>query len=382
MERTLFEQDHNDFRAMVRSFLEAEVAPHMPQWEQDGLLPKNIFQRFGDLGLAGLNIPEEYGGGGVDDFRFNAVFIEEVHLTYSGIGGLGVHTQVVTPYFLNCADDVQKKRWLPDIAAGRKMCSIAMTEPGAGSDLSGIKTTAVRDGDDWIVNGAKTFITGGINADLVVVACRTSRSEEDRRGGMSLLVIEDGMPGFTKGRKLDKLGCRSTDTAELHFENVRVPNTNMLGEEGKGFGYLTFNLVAERLIQAVAAVATARAAVNQAIPYVKERKVFGQTVSQFQNTKFVLAECATEIEAAQALVDRAILAYNDKSLTVADVAKVKLFATEMAGRVVDKCLQLHGGYGYMLEYPIARLYADIRLARIAAGSSEIMKTVIAKDLSL
>jgi acyl-CoA dehydrogenase len=381
MERTLFEQDHEDFRTMVRKFLETEVAPNMAEWEKDGLLPKAIFQRFGDLGLAGMNIPEEYGGGGVDDFRFNAIFVEEVQLTYSGIGGLGVHTQVVTPYFMNCANEEQKKRWLPEIAAGRKMCSIAMTEPGAGSDLSGIKSHAVRDGDDWILNGAKTFITGGINADLVVVACRTSQSE-DRRGGMSLLVVEDGMPGFTKGRKLDKLGCRSTDTAELNFEDVRVPDANMLGEEGKGFSYLTFNLVAERLTQSVGAVATARAAVQQAVPYVKERKVFGKSVSEFQNTKFVLAECATEIEAAQALSDRAILAFNDKKLTVADVAKVKLFTTEMAGRVVDKCLQLHGGYGYMLEYPIARLYADVRLARIAAGSSEIMKTVIAKDLSL
>ncbi|TQC48892.1 acyl-CoA dehydrogenase [Rhodococcus sp. WS4] len=381
MERTIFEQDHDDFRKTIRKFLETEVAPNVPAWEEAGILPKDIYLRFGDLGLAGLNVPEEYGGGGVSDFRFNAVVIEETALTLSTLGGLGLHTNVATPYYLHCANEEQKKRWLPDIAAGRKMCSIAMTEPGAGSDLSGIKTTAVREGDDWILNGAKTFITGGINADLVIVACRTSKSD-DRRGGLSLLVVEEGMPGFTKGRKLDKLGCRSTDTAELSFEHVRVPHANMLGEEGKGFSYLTFNLVQERLTQSVSAVATAQAALNLAISYVKERKVFGQTVASFQNTKFVLSDCAAEIEAGQALVDKAILAYNDDTLSVADVAKVKLFVTEMAGRVVDKCLQMHGGYGYMLEYPIARLYADIRLARIAAGSSEIMKTVIAKSLAL
>ncbi|WP_227980409.1 acyl-CoA dehydrogenase family protein [Nocardia spumae] len=382
MERSIFDQDHDDFRATVRKFLETEVAPNMTEWEAAGVLPKDIFVRFGDMGLAGLNIPEEYGGGGVSDFRFNAVVVEETQLTYSSLGGLGVHTNIVTPYFLHCGNEEQKRRWLPDVAAGRKMCSIAMTEPGAGSDLSGIKTTAVRDGDDWIINGAKTFITGGINADLVIVACRTSKDESDRRGGLSLIVVEDGMPGFRKGRKLEKLGTRSIDTAELSFEDVRVPNANLLGEEGKGFSYLTFNLVQERLTQSVSAVATAQAALNAALPYVKDRKVFGQSVASFQNTKFVLADCATEVEAGQALIDKAIVTYNEGKLTVADVAKVKLFVTEMAGRVVDKCLQLHGGYGYMLEYPIARLYADIRLSRIAAGSSEIMKTVIAKSLSL
>jgi acyl-CoA dehydrogenase len=382
MERTIFEQDHEDFRATVRKFLEAEVAPRMEEFEAAGLLPKELFVRFGDLGIPGLNIPEEFGGAGITDFRFNAVVVEEVQRAHATMGGLGLSTNIATPYYLHLANDEQKRRWLPDMAAGRKVSSIAMTEPGAGSDLSGIKTSAVRDGDDWILNGAKTFITGGINADLVIVVCRTSSNENDRRAGLSLLVVEDGMPGFSKGRKLDKLGCRSTDTAELSFENVRVPQANMLGEEGKGFSYLTLNLVQERLTQSISSVATAQAALDAAVAYVKERKVFGQTVASFQNTKFVLADCATEIEAGRALVDKAIVAYNDDKLSVADVARVKLFVTEMAGRVVDKCLQLHGGYGYMLEYPIARLYADIRLARIAAGSSEIMRTVIAKSLSL
>ncbi|WP_416063854.1 acyl-CoA dehydrogenase family protein [Rhodococcus indonesiensis] len=382
MNRTLYDQEHEDFRATVRKFLEAEIAPYMDEWEAAGIFPKQIYARCGDLGIAGLNVPEEYGGGGVSDYRFNSVVLEEVALTYTGLGALGLHANIVTPYFTRFADAEQKTRWLPGIAAGTTMCSIAMTEPGTGSDLSGIVTNAVRDGDDWILNGAKTFITGGINADLVVVACRTSSNEQDRRGGLSLLVVEDGMPGFSRGRKLDKLGTHSVDTAELFFEDVRVPAANMLGEEGRGFEYLTSNLVPERLSQSVSAVAAAQAALNAAVAYVKERKVFGKPVAAFQNTKFVLSECATDIAAGQALVDQAILAYNSDDLSVSDVAKVKLFVTEMAGRVVDKCLQLHGGYGYMREYPISRLYADIRLARIAAGSSEIMKTVIAKSLTL
>ncbi|MFJ8861828.1 acyl-CoA dehydrogenase family protein [Streptomyces sp. NPDC102451] len=381
MRRSQYDQDHEDFRKVVRKFLENEIAPHFEEWEAAGIVPKDVYAKAGSIGLAGLSVPEEYGGGGIDDFRFNAVVIEETFRARVGLGSLSLHSNIVTPYFLNFADEEQKRRWLPDIAAGRSMCSIAMTEPGTGSDLSGMVSNAVRDGDDWILNGAKTFITGGINADLVVVACRTSRGE-DRRDGLSLLVVEDGMPGFTKGRKLDKLGTRSVDTAELFFDNVRVPAANMLGEEGKAFGYLTFNLVPERLTQSVQSVAAARAAVELAVEYTQQRKVFGKAVASFQNTKFVLAECATELEAAQTLADKAVEEFNAGRLTVPEVAKVKLFTSETAGRIVDKCLQLHGGYGYMLEYPIARLYADIRLARIAAGSSEIMKTAIAKSLGL
>ncbi|MFH8735182.1 acyl-CoA dehydrogenase family protein [Streptomyces sp. NPDC017964] len=381
MIRTLFEQDHEDFREMVRKFLTAEIAPKLPEWEAAGLFPKDAYARFGELGLAGLNIPAEYGGAGVDDFRFNAVLIEEAAHTYASLGALNIHANIVAPYFVSLGTEEQKRRWLPGIAAATSMCSIAMTEPGTGSDLSGIASHAERDGDDWVLNGAKVFITGGINADLVLVACRTSHGE-NRRDGLSLLVVEDGMPGFTKGRKLEKLGTRSTDAAELFFDNVRVPAANMLGEEGKAFGYLTSNLVTERLSQSVGSVATARAALAAAVDYVRARKVFGKPVAAFQNTKFQLADCATDIEATQALVDQAVLQYNAGTLTVHDAAKVKLFSSEAAGRVVDKCLQLHGGYGYMLEYPIARLYADIRLARIAAGSSEIMRTVIAKSLGL
>ncbi|WP_018178382.1 acyl-CoA dehydrogenase family protein [Jongsikchunia kroppenstedtii] len=381
MKRTLFEQEHDDFRATIHKFFESEIAPNMDEWEHAGILPKSVFVRLGELGVAGLNLPEEYGGGGVDDFRFNAVVLEEQALTYSTLGGFGVSWNIVTPYLQHIGNEEQKQRWLPGVAAGTTQCSIAMTEPGTGSDLSGIKTTAVRDGDDWVINGSKIFITGGINADLVIVACRTSTGD-DRRDGLSLIVVEDGTAGFTKGRKLEKLGTRSTDTAELFFDNVRVPGANLLGEEGKGFSYLTLNLVQERLTQSVSAVATAQAALNAAVSYVQERHVFGKPVAAFQNTKFELAACAAEVDAGQAMVDKAIELHNARELSVADVAKVKLFVTEMAGRVVDKCLQLHGGYGYMLEYPIARLYADIRLGRIAAGSSEIMKTVIAKSLGL
>ncbi|MFE5797125.1 acyl-CoA dehydrogenase family protein [Streptomyces sp. NPDC056503] len=381
MLRSLYEQDHEDFRKVVRTFLEKEIAPHFEEWEAAGIVPKDVYRRCGEVGLAGLAVPEQYGGGGVDDFRFTAVVIEEIFRARVGLGSLPLHTGVVTPYFLHLADEEQKRRWLPGIAAGRTMASIAMTEPGTGSDLSGMVTNAVRDGDDWILNGAKTFITGGINADLVVVACRTSRGE-DRRDGLSLLVVEDGMPGFTKGRKLDKLGTRSVDTAELFFDNVRVPASHMLGEEGKGFSHLTLNLVSERLTQSVQSLAAARAAVELAVEYTRERQVFGRPVASFQNTKFVLAECATELEAGQAMVDHAIVEYGAGRLTVPQVCTVKLFTSETANRIIDKCLQLHGGYGYMLEYPIARLYADIRVARIAAGSSEIMKTVIAKSLGL
>ncbi|WP_377267491.1 acyl-CoA dehydrogenase family protein [Peterkaempfera sp. SMS 1(5)a] len=381
MRRSLYTQDHEDFRKVVRRFLENEIAPHFEGWEAAGIVPKDVYLRCGEMGLAGLSIPEQYGGGGVTDFRFNAVVIEETLRARVGLGAMPLHTNIVTPYFLHFGNEEQKKRYLPGIAAGRTMCSIAMTEPGTGSDLSGMTSTAVRDGDHWVLNGAKTFITGGINADLVVVACRTSRGE-DRRDGLSLLVVEDGMPGFTKGRKLNKLGTRSVDTAELFFDNVRVPAANMLGEEGKAFGYLTFNLVPERLHQSVQNVATARAAIELAVDYTQQRQVFGKPVASFQNTKFVLAECAAELEAGQAVVDRAVEEFNASRLTVPEIGKVKLFTAEMAGRVVDKCLQLHGGYGYMLEYPIARLYADIRLARIAAGSSEIMKTAISKSLGL
>jgi acyl-CoA dehydrogenase len=382
MHRDLFSTEHDDFRESVRRFIEKEVTPQLPAWEQAGIVPKELFRKTAELGINGLQIPEEYGGAGLDTFLFNAIVIEEVGRAAANLGGLQVHLNTVLPYFLEYANEEQRRRWLPGMAEGRLMSSIAMTEPGTGSDLAGMATTAVRDGADWILNGAKTFITGGINADLIVVVARTAKVEGDRRAGLSLFVVEDGMPGFTRGRNLDKLGLKSQDTAELFFDAVRVPGANLLGVEGQGFGMLLHNLPQERLTIAVNAQSTAAAAVRFATAYVRERQVFGKPVAAFQNTKFVLAECQTQVEAGQALVDRALRALDAGTLTAADAALVKLFCTEMQARVIDQCLQLHGGYGYMREYPIARLYADARVTRIYGGTSEVMKSVISKSMGL
>ncbi|MGW4821946.1 acyl-CoA dehydrogenase family protein [Streptomyces sp. NPDC004227] len=382
MERHLFDSEHDAFRATVRQFMAKEVAPHMPEWEAAGMVPRELFKKTAEIGINGLQVPEAFGGAGMDSFLFNVIVFEEIGYAAASLGGLQVHLNTVLPYFLEYANDEQKARWFPGFANGDLIASIAMTEPGTGSDLAGITTTAVRDGDDYILNGAKTFITGGINADLVIVVARTSRDVENRRDGLSLLVVESGMNGFVRGRNLEKLGLKSSDTAELLFDNVRVPARNVLGVEGGAFAMLTSNLAQERLSISVTAQATATAALNLAIEYVRERKVFGRRVADFQNTKFVLADCATELEASQALIDRAVAALDAGTLTPADAAKVKLFATETQARVVDRCLQLHGGYGYMREYPISRLYADARVTRIFGGTSEVMKSVISKSLAL
>jgi acyl-CoA dehydrogenase len=290
--------------------------------------------------------------------------------------------EVILPYFLHYANDEQRQRWFPGLAAGTLLTAIAMTEPGTGSDLAGMRTTAVRDGGEYVLNGAKTFITGGIQADLVIVVARTSTDPENRRRGLTLLVVEDGMPGFSRGRELEKMGCKVQDTAELSFSDVRVPVANRLGEEGEAFGYLGHNLSQERLTVAIGSVAQSRAALTATIEYVKNRKAFGTPVASFQNTKFELAAVSAEIEAAQAMLDSAVRDHVDGALSGADAARVKLFCTEMQARAVDRCLQLFGGYGYMMEYPIARLYADARVARIYAGTSEVMKVIIAKSLGL
>ncbi|MFC9552876.1 acyl-CoA dehydrogenase family protein [Rhodococcus sp. NPDC056960] len=382
MQRNIFDSDHDAFRQTVRQFLGKEVVPHIADWEADGRVPRELFTKTAEIGINGLQVPEEFGGGGIDSFLFNAIVIEEIGYAAATLGGLQVHLSTVLPYFFEYADTEQKSRWFPGFADGSLVSSIAMTEPGTGSDLAGMATHAVRDGDDWILNGAKTFITGGINADLIVVAARTNRDVTNRRDGLSLFVVEAGMDGFLRGRNLDKLGLKAQDTAELLFDNVRVPARNLLGEEGAAFSMLTNNLPQERLTIAVSAQATATAALRLATDYVKDRKVFGQRVADFQNTKFVLADCATELEAGQALVDRALVALDSGTLSVADAAKVKLFTTEMQARVIDRCLQLHGGYGFMREYPIARLYADARVTRIFGGTSEVMKSVISRSLEL
>jgi acyl-CoA dehydrogenase len=382
MRRDVFTADHEAYRQVVRDFITKEVVPHFPDWEKAGQMPRSVFQQLGDLGLIGTSIPEQYGGGGQPDYRYNVVLQEEAARALVGLGTLRTQLDVILPYFLTYTDDEQRQRWLPGIAAGRQLTAIAMTEPGTGSDLAGIRTTAVRDGDDYVLNGAKTFITGGLLADLVIVVARTSTDPENRRRGLSLLVVEDGMPGFTKGRVLEKLGLKVQDTVELSFSDVRVPATNLLGEEGNAFSYLGANLAQERLAIAVGSVAQSRAALDATIEYVQGRTAFGTPVSSFQNTKFELAAVATEIEAAQALLDRAVLEHVREELSVADAAKVKLFCTEMQARAVDRCLQLFGGYGYILEYPVARLFADARVARIYGGTSEVLKTIISKSLGL
>ncbi|WP_197380333.1 acyl-CoA dehydrogenase family protein [Mycolicibacterium mengxianglii] len=382
MRRDLFTEDHEAFRQLAKDFIEKEVVPDYPLWEKAGRMPRPAFEKLGSLGMMGMAIPEEYGGSGQPDYRYNVVLQEEAARALVTLSTVRTQLEVILPYFLHYANDEQRRRWFPGLAAGTLLTAVAMTEPGTGSDLAGVRTTAVRDGDTYVVNGAKTFITGGMQADLVVVVARTSTDPDNRRKGLSLLVVEDGMPGFTRGRELDKMGCKVQDTAELSFFDVRVPAVNLLGEEGEAFSYLGHNLAQERLTVAVGSVAQARSAIAAAIDYTKDRKAFGAPVASFQNTKFELAACSTEVEAAQAMLDRAVSLHVEGELSGSDAARVKLFCTEMQARVVDRCLQLFGGYGYMMEYPIARLYTDARVARIYAGTSEVMKVIIAKSLGL
>ncbi|MFC9386974.1 acyl-CoA dehydrogenase family protein [Streptomyces venezuelae] len=385
MKRTVFNEDHEAFRAVIREFIAKEVSPHFEEWSAANRVPRELFHKLGELGVMGFGIPEEYGGPGETSFKYQVVMEEECARAAVAFGHYGVTTSIVLPYLLDLANEEQKHRWFPGIASGDTVLCIAMTEPGTGSDLAGIRTTAKlsEDGTHYVLNGAKTFITGALNSELCVVAARTSApSAEDRRFGLTLLVVPTDSEGFAYGRKLDKIGLRHSDTSELSFTDVKVPVENVLGEVGKGFSYLGRNLARERLTIGVGAVATATAAIEFAKAYVTDRQVFGKPVASFQNTKFVLAECSAEVEALQAMVDKGIELDDRHELSPADAAKIKLFGTEVAARVIDKCLQLHGGYGYMLEYPIARLYADTRVSRIYGGTSEVMKTIIAKDLGL
>jgi alkylation response protein AidB-like acyl-CoA dehydrogenase len=381
MDRKHFAGEHLAFADAFGAFVDKQIAPHYEEWERAGITPREVFTEAGKGGFLGMAVPEELGGGGVDDFRFNQAMGEQI--AASGIGGTGLglslHNDICLPYFLSYCTDEQRERWLPGIASGELITAIAMTEPGAGSDLAGIRTSAKRDGDHYVVNGSKTFITNGINADLVITAVRTA---EDRHQGVSLVVLERGMDGFARGRNLDKLGLHSQDTAELSFSDVRVPVENLLGDEGNGFGQLIQKLPQERLSIAVAGLAEAQAAFDETLRYVNDRKAFGTTIGSFQHTKFALAEMVTEIEVAQAFVDRCVDRLNAGELTPADAAKAKWWCTELQGRVLDKCVQLHGGYGYMTEYRISRRYADARITRIYGGTTEIMKSVVSKSLGL
>lgn len=382
MERSHFEDEHHQFRSAVRLWLRREVVPHFDQWERDGIVPRSLFTSAGANGFIGMSVPDAYGGGGSTDFRYNQVLSEEI--TAEGVAGAGLgitlHNDITTPYFLAYCTPEQKQRWLPGIASGQLITAVAMTEPAIGSDLASMGTTAIRDGDHYVVNGAKTFITNGINADLVITAVKTDPTQ--RHKGMSLLVLERGMPGFERGRNLDKLGMHSQDTAELFFTDVHVPVENRLGEEGDGFRHLVANLAQERLSIAMVGVAAARAALDVTVEYVKDRNAFGQPISSFQNTKFVLAEVRTEVDIAQAYVDRCVMALATDDLTADEAAQAKWWCTELQKRSIDRCLQLFGGYGYMMEYPIARMYADARVTTIYGGTTEIMKEIIAKSMGL
>lgn len=378
--QALYEDSHELFRQSFRSFADAELAPRIEEFEAAGIMDRAVYAEAGKHGFIGFNVPEKWGGGGTADFRFNAVLSEEIAAVGLGGGGMGLtlHNDITTPYFVEYCDDEQAARWLPGIASGELITAIAMTEPGTGSDLAGIATTAVRDGDEWIINGAKTFITNGINSDLVIVVAKTN--PEGGRDGMSLLVVERGMEGFERGRNLDKIGQHSADTAELFFTDVRVPAANMLGDEGKAMQYLTFNLAQERLSLGIFGLAAAKAALGWTVEYVKDRTAFGTSIASFQNTKFVLADIATQIEVTTPFMERCIEKLNANELSGAEAAMAKLWGSELQGRVVDECLQLFGGYGFMSEYPIARAYADARVCRIYGGTSEIMKTIISKDV--
>ncbi len=380
--RDLFTEEHEAFRGSFAAFIAKEISPHYADWEAAGIGSREMYTSAGSYGFLGMAIPERYGGGGSKDFRFNQVIAEE--LAAAGIGGAGLgitlHNDITTPYFVEYCNDEQAARWLPGIASGQLITAVAMTEPGTGSDLASIATTAIRDGDEYVLNGAKTFITNGINADLVIVAAKTDPTQ--RHAGLSLLVVERGMAGFARGRNLEKIGMHSQDTAELFFDSVRVPAANLLGTEGNGFRYLSANLAQERLSIAVTGVAAARAALTWTLDYVRERTAFGKQLSEFQNTKFVLAEIKTQVDVAQAYIDQCVLQLNAGTLDPAEAAQAKYFCTELQQRATDRCLQLFGGYGYMTEYPIARAYADARITSIYGGTTEVMKIIIAKSMGL
>ncbi len=377
---SIYEEEHELFRNSFRAFSDKEMVPRIDEFEAAGIMDRQIYVEAGKHGFVGMSVPEEYGGGGSNDFRFNAVLDEE--MAYAGIGGgalgISLHNDITSPYFISYCNEEQAQRWLPGIASGELITAVAMTEPGTGSDLAGIATTAVRDGDEYIVNGAKTFITNGINSDLVITVCKTDPDAGHK--GFSLLVVERGMEGFERGRNLDKIGQHSADTAELFFSDVRVPAANVLGEEGRGFEYLTSNLAQERLSIGLYGLAAAEAALAWTVEYTKERTAFGSPIAGFQNTKFELADISTELEVTRPFMEECITKLNAGELSEAQAARAKLWGSQIQNHTIDKCLQLFGGYGYMTEFPVGRAYVDARIATIYGGTSEIMKTIIAKDV--
>lgn len=379
MNRSIFEEEHEMFRDSVRNFLSKEIQPHSDRWSEQGIVDREAYQKAGEMGLLLMWADEKYGGAGVSDFRYEQVLIEE-NAKYGDAGFfMSLHNRLVGPYIGELGTDEQKQRWLPKCISGGHILAVAITEPGAGSDVAGLRTRAEDKGDHYLLNGSKTYISNGINADLVVVVART-----DPAGGrgLSLFVVERGMEGFERGRNLKKMGLKSQDTAELFFNNVKVPKENLLGELNRGFYHLMHFLAEERLLGAIGYVATGNAAFDVTMDYIKERKAFGQTIADFQNTRFKMADMRMQLDIAQNFVDQCVLEHNKGNLSADDAAKAKLFTSELEGRVVDDCVQLHGGAGYMDEYPICRMYLNARVSRIYAGSSEILREIIARSIGL
>tara|TARA_R110000787_G_scaffold45528_1_gene111177 strand:+ start:16205 stop:17380 length:1176 start_codon:yes stop_codon:yes gene_type:complete len=377
IERSIFDEEHNIFRETVRRFYEEHIIPHHSQWEKDGQVSRDAWLEAGKQGLLCMPIPEEYGGLGADKL-YSIIMMEEQARAGTTGPGFGLHSEIVGPYILHYGTEEQKKKYLPKMARGEMIGAIAMTEPGAGSDLQGVKTRAVKDGDDYIINGSKTFITNGYMSDLVIVVTKTDPSAGAK--GTTLFLVEAGTPGFDKGRNLDKLGLKAQDTAELFFDDVRVPASNMLGGEGKGFFCLMQELAWERLQIAIGATATMEAVLEETIEYTKERSAFGQNIIQFQNSRFKLAEQKTQVQIARVFVDKCIEELLKGKLDVATAAMAKYWTSDLENKVIDECLQLHGGYGFMWEYRVARSYADARVQRIYGGTNEIMKELIAREL--
>ncbi len=375
--RPLFSEEHDIFRESVRRFIEKEIEPYHDQWEKDGIVSREVWLKAGEAGLLGCSVPEEYGGAG-GDFLHTVVVGEEMARAEATGPAFHLHSEIVMPYIFHYGTEEQKREWLPRMVRGEVIGAIAMTEPHAGSDLQAIRTTALKDGNEWLINGQKVFITNGTISDLIVVACKTDPTAGAK--GTSLVLVEGDREGFERGRNLDKLGWKAQDTSELFFNDVRVPMTNLLGEKGRGFIQLVQQLPQERLLVALRAVATMEAALERTVDYVKERKAFGKTIMDFQNTKFKLAEVKTQVTVARVFVDRFIEMHLEADLTADDAAMAKLHCTELQSKVLDECLQLFGGYGYMWEFPIARAYAGSRVMRIAGGSSEVMKEIISRTL--
>jgi alkylation response protein AidB-like acyl-CoA dehydrogenase len=380
VERDIFTEEHAAFRDLVRSFIAKEIAPHHEQWERDGMVSRDVWLAAGRTGLLGIEIDEKYGGGGLQDYRYYLILGEELARTGMHGPGFGVHNDIIGPYLQRLCTPEQCERWLPGYCSGEIITAIAMSEPGAGSDLQGIRTTAVRDGDHYILNGQKTFISNGQLCDLVIVVARTDPEAGYR--GISLLVVERGMDGFERGRNLDKVGMHAQDTSELFFSDVRVPAGNLLGEEGGGFIALMQNLPRERVAIGTAALAGAEGAFEQTLEYCKQRQAFGRPIGKFQHNRFVLAEMATELAVARAFTDRCVTEHNAGRLSTEEASMLKWWDTELCNKVIDRCVQLYGGYGYMREYPVARAYADGRAQTIFGGTTEIMKEIIGRGLGV